>query len=115
MTVKGYNRAVSDPRNRAVAIVTDHLNIKYLGQMESLSGRPRRWNISSTVVMGSHGTHLSDDGLMEITGAATDHFSTDKMSIQDAIGNVIELLREDMGSSRGAAHSIYLVITINRN
>ena len=115
MTVKGREKAISDPRNRAIATITDKVEINYLGQMELLAKRARRWNVSTTVQMGSRGVFEHSDGPMMITSKMNDHFSTDKMSIHEAVDAVVENLRSDMGKSCESKHSIYLVLTINRN
>lgn len=115
MTVKGFGRMAGDPRNRAVAHVTDNVNIAYLGQMESLVNRPRRWNITTMIHMGHHDMQMTDGGVTISAGGMTDHFTTEKMKMSDAISDVVEMLRCDMGGSRNSVHTIYLVISINLN
>ncbi len=115
MTVKGVEKALSDPRNRAVASVTDDVEIKYLGQMQSLAKRPRRWNVSTTVQMGAHSVFEHTDGPMTVSTTVSGHYQTEKLPIKEAVNCIVEALRDEMGKSRNAKHAIYMVLTINRN
>lgn len=115
MTVKGRDRDLHDPRNRAIAVVGDSVDIKYFGEMENLSKKARRWRATATVAMGEYGTVNIAGGDRLICGAVTQHYHTEKMKITEAVDYITNDLREDMGASAKVKHTIHLDISIKRN
>ena len=115
MTVKGRLKALHDPRNRAIAVVGNEVEIKYYGEMEALAKRERLWQVSATVQMGDHGTVNIKGGELLVSGAVSQHYHTQKMKIGDAVDHVTKDIRDEMGSSSKVKHTIYLDISIKRN